>query len=54
MRIDKNRFYKGTCKKCKNLKDCKGSRMTSCARTKVFQPELFKIITGIGREDLDE
>lgn len=50
MRINKDKFYKGTCKKCKNIKDCKGSRMTSCARTKIFQSELFEVITGIKEE----
>lgn len=47
MRIDKNRFYEGTCKKCKHLEDCKGSRMNSCARTRMFETALFEIITGI-------
>lgn len=51
MRTDKDKFHKRTCKKCKNLEDCKGSRKTSCARTRIFQPELFEVITGIKREE---
>lgn len=32
MRIDKDRFHEGTCKKCKQYEYCYGGRMYSCAR----------------------
>lgn len=47
MRIDKHRFYEGTCKKCKNFENCKGSSMNACARTRMVKPESFEFLTGI-------
>lgn len=47
MRIDKDKFYEGTCKKCKNLEDCRGSRMYSCARMRMFNSKEFQNYTGI-------
>ncbi len=47
MRIDKKRFYEGTCKKCKRLEYCKGGSMYSCARLRSFNLEEFEKYTGI-------
>lgn len=50
MRIDKNRFYEGTCRKCKRLEHCQGRDMHSCARMRMFQSEGFGKYTGIKPE----
>lgn len=47
MRIDRNRFYKGTCKNCKRLEHCQGGNMYSCARTRIFNSREFENYTGI-------
>ena len=47
MRIDKNRFYEGTCKKCKRLEYCYGGSVLSCARMRLFNSKEFEEYTGI-------
>ena len=54
MRIDKKRFFEGTCKKCKQYTGdkptfgkCLGDRMYSCARMRLFNSKEFEDYTGI-------
>lgn len=51
MRIDKIKFYEGTCKKCKRKDICKGSQMYTCARARIFEHKSFEEYTGIKREE---
>lgn len=50
MTVDKNRFFEGTCKACKNVENCKGREMYSCARMRMFNYKEFEKYTGITRE----
>ena len=47
VRIDKKRFYEGTCKKCKRLEYCQGGSMYSCAGMRLFNSEEFENYTEI-------
>lgn len=42
MRIDKDKFYTCTCKKCVKYDNCYGGTIISCARLKMFNPEEFE------------
>ncbi|WP_157047255.1 hypothetical protein [Alkaliphilus metalliredigens] len=45
MRIDKNKFYALTCKKCIQHDSCYGSKMMTCARMRTFNREEFERMT---------
>ena len=49
MRIDKKKFYEGTCKNCKRFEECRGSQIYSCARMRTFNYPEFENYTGIRR-----
>jgi len=45
LRIDKDKFYKNTCKKCVKHNICYGSNMLACARMRLFNREEFEKMT---------
>ena len=54
MRIDKEKFYQGTCRECKRLDNCQGREMYSCARMRMFRREAFDKYIGIKTDHLSK